>query len=598
MEGSDWQREGCGEVGSDALLKAEPACSDADIEQSHWPSGASEKSTAAPSSVVRAIEPELLLADSSARPLQVFVSGPGDAREKEFTITEPTTLCGRGSQCDLVLRHADVSHRHALFQRAGDKLLFVDLCSRLGVIHNGEKRLLGWFAPGDRLMIGPYALHRPELPAQSSTEGVFAAPEQLFRRQAVPADASSRLALRVSGGPGGKTVDLPLERPITFVGRASNCKLRLHDESVSRMHAGIFLSQEGVFAVDLQRRSRLTINGRTVKRARLELGDELQVGRYRLQLIGGAGPLVRKGDTFGSAAGLEANNAHDRIAVEDHVTGCVTSPVCEIKETAVKSPPEQQAAFVDEVRESAVLVLAAEPPRALSTASAAAQPSIGDALGLAIFGALADLQQQFDQFQREQQERTQQQMEMMLRAMESTRVGLREEILSELRALRLIADELHEAQQAAVAERRAALTLESRELASGTTLPEPPAAAVLLPADLAAPAAIVIESHSQAAQEARASGFVDSGYTVSKEEQADDELEPSSIVKDSLGEEPSLEGAELAHASIGTNPQPCRKAAAGTAPADSLDLAQRIAKLQRERASRWTRLMQLIGGAG
>src|SRR5690606_15857104 len=110
-------------------------------------------------------------------------------------------------------------------------------------------------------------------------------PERLFSRQPIPPSVASGLALRIGGEHGGRSIDVPLERPITLAGRASQCKLRLRDGSVSRMHAGFLLTPGGVFAIDLERRDGLDLNGRRVRRSELRVGDSLKIGRYRVQLI-------------------------------------------------------------------------------------------------------------------------------------------------------------------------------------------------------------------------------------------------------------------------------------------------------------------------
>lgn len=335
------------------------------------------------SQVPAAPQRSLLLPESCSPPLELILQSPNGGGPEQLRIDESTILIGRGSQCDLRLAHRDVSRRHALLQRVGDRLLVVDLCSRTGVLRDGERVAVTWIAPGDVLQVGPYTLHwnggdSIETDAEPASSAL-----QLFARQSISVDGIDDLGLNVFTDDGKLVASVPLERPIMLAGRSPMCKLRLHDESVSRVHAGVMLSREGAFAVDLVRRGGLLVNGRTVSRSPLAVGDRLCIGRYRLEVV----------------TGLQR-----------------TMPRVEMVQTAqtvIDTPP-----------------------------MAAVSPSGGvpETVVMALVGALSDLQRQFH-------EQSRYQMEVVQRLFESVRVDLREEISKELRRLQELTSEIQATQQ-------------------------------------------------------------------------------------------------------------------------------------------------------
>ena len=73
-----------------------------------------------------------------------------------------------------------------------------------------------------------------------------------------------------------------VRRAVTLVGRAPSCRVRLPDISVSWFHCSLVRTPEGLWVVDLLSRGGLTVNGVGQRCSRLEDGDELFVGRFRM----------------------------------------------------------------------------------------------------------------------------------------------------------------------------------------------------------------------------------------------------------------------------------------------------------------------------
>jgi pSer/pThr/pTyr-binding forkhead associated (FHA) protein len=73
-----------------------------------------------------------------------------------------------------------------------------------------------------------------------------------------------------------------LDKRSVVVGRSRDCDIRIEDANVSRHHAEI--RQEGAtyWVVDLGSTNGLEVNGRRVKRAKLEDSDRLTMGSTEL----------------------------------------------------------------------------------------------------------------------------------------------------------------------------------------------------------------------------------------------------------------------------------------------------------------------------
>jgi pSer/pThr/pTyr-binding forkhead associated (FHA) protein len=92
------------------------------------------------------------------------------------------------------------------------------------------------------------------------------------------------LVIRTGGGREGE--QFPILRDRVSVGRAQTSDVFLDDVTVSREHALIERrSDGGMYVRDLGSLNGTYVNRERVEEARLDDGDELQVGKYRLTYI-------------------------------------------------------------------------------------------------------------------------------------------------------------------------------------------------------------------------------------------------------------------------------------------------------------------------
>jgi hypothetical protein len=91
------------------------------------------------------------------------------------------------------------------------------------------------------------------------------------------------LVVRSGGGRAGESFRPTGER--TRIGRSPDCDIFLDDVTVSRNHA-VLVERDGGFVVEDQGSLNGTfVNRRRIDTQRLENGDELQIGKYRLTFV-------------------------------------------------------------------------------------------------------------------------------------------------------------------------------------------------------------------------------------------------------------------------------------------------------------------------
>jgi predicted RNA-binding Zn-ribbon protein involved in translation (DUF1610 family) len=96
--------------------------------------------------------------------------------------------------------------------------------------------------------------------------------------------ASRYLAYEEDGDP----ITFELQPGWTRIGRSSAADLRLDDATVSRRHALVVRTPENELrALDDRSLNGLFVNGDKVEWTALGDGDELEIGRYRLYVLGG-----------------------------------------------------------------------------------------------------------------------------------------------------------------------------------------------------------------------------------------------------------------------------------------------------------------------
>lgn len=80
-----------------------------------------------------------------------------------------------------------------------------------------------------------------------------------------------------------------LDREVTTIGRHPDADIFLDDVTVSRRHAELHRSDEGVLVRDLGSLNGSYVNGERVEERVLVTSEELQIGRFKLLFVGADG---------------------------------------------------------------------------------------------------------------------------------------------------------------------------------------------------------------------------------------------------------------------------------------------------------------------
>ena len=96
--------------------------------------------------------------------------------------------------------------------------------------------------------------------------------------------ADATLVIRAGGGRSGETFLVSGDQ--MTIGRSPDAEVFLDDVTVSRNHALLVRRRDGVYIDDLGSLNGTYVNRRRIESHKLQDGDELQVGKYKLTYLG------------------------------------------------------------------------------------------------------------------------------------------------------------------------------------------------------------------------------------------------------------------------------------------------------------------------
>src|SRR5258708_7435833 len=112
----------------------------------------------------------------------------------------------------------------------------------------------------------------------------------MAERSSLKPAAVSAPTLAPQGPLAGKPA-MPLNRPFILIGSRNRAHLHLVSSTVSRSHACIISTDNGLYLRDLASRTGAVVNGRRVKEADLRDGDAIQIGSFQFKFADPAGPV-------------------------------------------------------------------------------------------------------------------------------------------------------------------------------------------------------------------------------------------------------------------------------------------------------------------
>lgn len=196
---------------------------------------------------------------------------------------------GRSPSVDVRLQDVTVSELHAAIVRDVDGVWLVDLGSR-NLVRVGEQvtrrqRL----ADGNRIDIGPFSW-RISLSGKPGSGGLRSASLVEKRTDRV----------------------IELAEVVTTIGRREHSRIRLDEESVSRVHALLVRTVDGLLVRNLSRRTGTIVNDQRLEETLLQQGDILRIGKATFEVDLSAATSLRtadRGSGRGASIALEIEAA-------------------------------------------------------------------------------------------------------------------------------------------------------------------------------------------------------------------------------------------------------------------------------------------------
>jgi hypothetical protein len=163
-----------------------------------------------------------------------------------------------------------------------------------------------------------------------------------------------------------------------LVGRSTDCEISHADPRLSRRHAEISVTGEGVIVRDLQSRNGIRVNGRPVQEAVLQPGDTVQIAHLELTFYDDAAGMPPRAASAGLPAGLPASVVAP--AVEDDRTRVARSGAVAAVRAASGAITAVQEPLDDRTRAVPAAQVAAARGAGPTPALQPALPDVGDML--------------------------------------------------------------------------------------------------------------------------------------------------------------------------------------------------------------------------
>ncbi len=226
---------------------------------------------------------EFLRACGASDGFSISVTNQETGRQFRKEFTQPFAVIGRNREADLGLFDARISWRHAYLQMIEGRLLCLDLHSRTGVCWGDRAQHSGWIDPAVGIRVGPFVL-RPEgvAPGEAPVGDSSRALGQNADIEALPPITLEFGSALIRHRGYNRT--WRLDRMLTLVGQAAECKVRFADPSVSTFHSSLIRTPGGLWVVDLYSRNGTLLNGGRVRWAPLGNRDELQIGSFLIRV--------------------------------------------------------------------------------------------------------------------------------------------------------------------------------------------------------------------------------------------------------------------------------------------------------------------------
>jgi pSer/pThr/pTyr-binding forkhead associated (FHA) protein len=248
----------------------------------------------------------------------------------------PFMLIGRLPTADLSLNHDRVSRRHVYLQAVEGRVYCIDLESRTKTHWKGEEvaQSQGWLDPRGSIQVGPYVIHRTDLPPDGDPPSGMADPFSWPGNEGSDPPHLPRPTLELPFRVDGRSSTWAPQGLMALMGRSDRCQLVLTDNAVSQYHACLVRTPLGAWIIDLAAREGIYVNEMRVRWAWLAEGDQVRMGpftivvryetspegisRLDVPLVAGASPTAPPAHSLGVAPG-PFDNGRKALAVRSGV---------------------------------------------------------------------------------------------------------------------------------------------------------------------------------------------------------------------------------------------------------------------------------------
>jgi len=509
------------------------------------------------------------------------------ANEGELRLLyQPFAMIGRDPRADVFLDHSQVSRRHVYLQVVEGRAFWVDLESRTGTRGERRSQKFGWLEGRRTLCVGPYVIRRSIGDHQAeSTQAALPRDTPLVAPTYSHAPLPE-VALEFLNGP-SQSMSRPVHRVMSLIGSASGCKFRLTDPSVSRFHGSLLRISAGLWIVDLLGQRAITVNEVPVRFSRLADGDVLRIGRYQIRV---------RCRLWGQESG-NRSPAHGRatpvprLPHQDRASTSLKFP-----DWAVAAPFESGPGGAKEAEVSLPIQAGSSFLKVQVMPSNATLP-VNLAQSVLADSMLVPLVNQFGLMQQQMVDQFQQAMAMMVQMFGRMHHDQMEVIRTELDQLRELTEEFH-ALKNELAKRSRAETATS-ELAVDPAELEP-TTAIKPGVSATTPVGATFEpSNGLGVAPVGPSPVISPSVQTSGTPRQQQSLEPRLFPTPPLSGPPVTSPTSEQRQEPGLC-SPARPNGAGLAANSERDtvvwLHQRIMSLQRERESRWQKILKLLPG--
>jgi hypothetical protein len=145
------------------------------------------------------------------------------------------------------------------------------------------------FETDEDLEVGLFGIANRMIQREAPDQEPEPAPEtgetRVYRAAPVETEAASAEDLGVEPEPATVTVNgraYDLKKPSVVIGRSKDCDIRVSDPNISRQHAEIRQEGSTYWIVDLDSTNGTSVNGRALKRAKLDDEDRITLGSTEL----------------------------------------------------------------------------------------------------------------------------------------------------------------------------------------------------------------------------------------------------------------------------------------------------------------------------